>query len=91
MTKKEIIDIVAEKAEISKKAAKAAVDAFIEAIEASLEDGKEAAIAGFGTFKVKTRAARKGVNPQTNAPIEIPETKNPVFKPAKAFKDKVAK
>ena len=91
MTKKEIIDIVAEKAEISKKAAKAAVDAFIESIEASLEDGNEAAIAGFGTFKVKTRAARKGVNPQTNEPIDIPETKNPVFKPAKAFKDKVAK
>lgn len=91
MTKKEIIDIVAEEADITKKAAKAAVDAFIGAIESGLENGEEVSVAGFGTFKVKTRAARTGVNPQTKAPIEIPETKNPVFKPAKALKDKVSK
>lgn len=90
MTKKELIDIVAEEAEITKKAAKVAIDSLLGAIEASLAKGEDVALAGFGTFKVKTRAARNGVNPQTKAPVVIPEAKVPTFKAGKALKDKVA-
>lgn len=90
MTKKELIDIVAEEANITKKDAKVAIDALLGAVEASLAKGEDVALAGFGTFKVKTRAARNGVNPQTKAPVVIPEAKVPSFKPGKALKDKVA-
>lgn len=90
MTKKELIDIVAEDAGITKKDAKAAIDSLLAAVEASLLKGEDVSLAGFGTFKVKTRAARNGVNPQTKAPVVIPEAKVPTFKPGKALKDKVA-
>ncbi len=90
MTKKELIDVVAEDAGISKKDAKAAIEALLGAIEASLVKGEDVSLAGFGTFKVKTRAARNGVNPQTKAPVVIPEAKVPTFKAGKALKETVA-
>ena len=91
MTKKELVDVVAAEAEITKKAAKIAIDSFLAAVEGSLVKGEEVSLAGFGTFKVKTRAERNGVNPQTKAAVVIPATKVPTFKPSKALKDKVAK
>lgn len=90
MTKKELIDIVAADANITKKDAKAAIDALLAAVEDALVKGDDVSFAGFGTFKVKTRAARTGVNPQTKAPVVIPEAKVPTFKPGKALKDKIA-
>ncbi len=90
MTKKELIDIVAADANITKKDAKAAIDALLTAVEDALVKGDDVSFAGFGTFKVKTRAARNGVNPQTKEPVVIPEAKVPTFKPGKALKDKIS-
>ena len=90
MTKKELIDVVAADANITKKDAKAAIEALLTAVEDALAKGEDVSFAGFGTFKVKTRAARNGVNPQTKAPVVIPEAKVPTFKPGKALKDKVS-
>ena len=90
MTKKELIDIVAADANITKKDAKAAIESLLTAVEDALAKGEDVSFAGFGTFKVKTRAARNGVNPQTKAPVVIPEAKVPTFKPGKSLKDKVS-
>lgn len=89
MTKKELIDVVAEGAGINKKEAKAAIDTLLSTIEDTLLKGDDVVLAGFGTFKVKTRAARNGVNPRTKEPVVIPESKVPTFKPGKALKDKI--
>lgn len=90
MTKKELVDIVAAEAEISKKAAKIAIDSLLAAVEDSLVKGEDVSLAGFGVFKVKERAERNGVNPQTKETVVIPASKVPVFKPSKALKEKVA-
>ena len=90
MTKKELIEIVAEGADIPKTKATLAVNALIGAIENALTEGEDVVLAGFGTFKVKTRAERNGVNPQTKETVVIPATKVPTFKPGKALKDKIA-
>ncbi len=91
MTKKELIDIVAEGADIPKTKATLAVNTLISAIENALTAGDDVVLAGFGTFKVKERAERTGVNPQTKEKVTIPASKVPTFKPGKALKDKVAK
>ncbi|WP_144533999.1 HU family DNA-binding protein [Bacillus pumilus] len=67
----------------------AVVEATLDAIESTLKEEGQVKIAGFGTFEVATRAARKGRNPQTGEEIDIPETKAPKFKAAKALKDAV--
>ena len=91
MNKTEIIAAVAEKTGLTKKDAERVVSATIETISASLAQGEKVQIAGFGNFEVKTREARVGRNPRTKETIEIPATKLPVFKAAKALKDAVAK
>lgn len=91
MNKTELAAAVAAKAELSKKDAEAAVSAVIEAITDALADGDKVSLIGFGTFDVKTRAARTGLNPRTKEKIEIPESKAPSFKAGKAFKDAVNK
>lgn len=91
MTKKELIDIVAEGADIPKTKAALAVNTMISAIENAMLAGDDVVLAGFGTFKVKTRAERNGVNPQTKETVVIPETKVPTFKPGKSLKEKIAK
>lgn len=91
MNKTELAAAVAAKAELSKKDAEAAVSAVIEAITDALADGDKVSLIGFGTFDVKTRAARTGLNPRTKEKIEIPESKAPAFKAGKAFKDAVNK
>ena len=62
----------------------------VEAITEELKEGNKVQLIGFGSFEVKTRAARTAFNPQTKKPIELPETKYPVFKASKALKDIVA-
>ena len=77
MNKTELVAAVATKAELSKKDADAAVKAVIDAVTEALKDGEKVALVGFGTFEVKTRAARTGKNPRTGEVINIPEAKVP--------------
>ena len=91
MNKTELIAAVAEKADLSKKDAEAAITAAVHAITAALKDGDKVQLVGFGSFEVKTRAARVGRNPKTGEEIPISEARLPVFKAGKALKDAVAK
>ncbi len=87
MNKTELVEAVAESADISKAAAGRAVDTMINSIIDALAKGDSVAIAGFGTFTVRERAARTGRNPRTGEEIQIKASKNPGFKAGKAFKD----
>ena len=78
MNKSELIDIVAEGADISKAAATRAVDSVIDGITETLVKGDQVTLVGFGTFSVKDRAARMGRNPRTGEPIQIKASKDPV-------------
>ena len=91
MNKNELIAGVAEKAELSKKDAEAAVTAVIDAITESLRKREKVQLVGFGTFDVKDRAARMGRNPLTKELHPIAASKAPVFKAGKALKDTVAR
>ncbi|MBM6681479.1 MAG: HU family DNA-binding protein [Oscillospiraceae bacterium] len=90
MNKTELIAAVAEKADLSKKDAEAAITATVDAITEALTQGEKVQLVGFGSFEVKTRAARVGRNPRTGEEIPISEAKLPVFKAGKALKDAVA-
>ena len=89
MNKTELIDAVAEGADISKAAATRAVDTMLDSISKTLANGDQVTLVGFGTFSVKARAARTGRNPRTGEPIDIPAAKVPGFKAGKALKDAV--
>ena len=89
MNKTELIAAVAEKADLSKKDAEAAITAAVEAITGALIEGEKVQLVGFGSFEVKSRAARTGRNPRTKEVVEIPASKVPVFKAGKALKDAV--
>ncbi len=90
MNKTELINAVADKTQLSKKDAEAAITATVEAIAEALTREEKVQLVVFGSFEVKTRAARVGRNPKTGTEIEIPQTKTPVFKAGKALKDAVA-
>ena len=90
MNKTELIAAVAEKAELSKKDAEAAITAMVEAITEALQKEEKVQLVGFGSFEVKKRSERMGRNPQTKEAIPIPASKAPVFKAGKALKDAVA-
>ncbi|MDD9209443.1 nucleoid-associated protein HU-beta [Aeromonas dhakensis] len=89
MNKSQLIDKIADGADISKAAAGRALDAFIDVVGEALKEGDQVALVGFGTFAVRERAARSGRNPQTGATIEIAAGKVPAFKAGKALKDAV--
>ena len=89
MNKTELVAAVAAKAELSKKDAEAAVNAVFDSVKDALAEGDKVSLIGFGTFSVKTRAARTGHNPRTKETIEIPESKVPAFKAGSALKDAV--
>ncbi|MEE4244242.1 MAG: HU family DNA-binding protein [Kangiellaceae bacterium] len=89
MNKSELIDAIASGADISKAAAGRALDATLDAVTESLRKGEQVALVGFGTFSVKQRAARQGLNPQTKEKIQIPAATVPAFKAGKALKDAV--
>ena len=72
MNKTEFINAVAEKSGLSKVDAKKAVEAFVETVSSELKEGGKVALLGFGSFSVAEKSARKGVNPKTKQPIEIP-------------------
>lgn len=89
MNKTDLIDAIANAAELNKKQAKAALEATLDAITASLKAGDPVQLIGFGTFKVNERKARTGRNPKTGNTIEIPASKAPAFVAGKALKDTV--
>jgi len=89
MTKTELVTLVAEKAGTTKKNADAALTAVIDSITETLAKGEKVQLVGFGTFEVRERAAREGVNPQTREKIKIAATKTPAFKPGRALKEAV--
>ena len=89
MNKTELAAAVAAKTELSKKDAEAAVNAVLASITDALAEGDKVALVGFGTFDVKTRAARTGLNPRTKETIQIPVSKGPSFKAGSALKDAV--
>lgn len=89
MNKGDLVSAMAEVTGMTKKGTAAAVDAFIEVVSETLEKGEDVALVGFGTFKVKERAARKGRNPQTGEEIDIPASNVVSFKVGKTLKDAV--
>ena len=89
MNKSDLINAISEKAEISKTLSTKFLEALIETISDELKNDNKVQLVGFGSFEVKSRAARKGHNPQTNEEIRIPACKAPVFKAGKLLKEKI--
>ena len=89
MNKSELIAKIADKAELTKKDAEKALNAFVESVTDALKADDKVVLVGFGSFETKKRAARKGKNPQTGAIIDIPAAPVPAFKVGKALKDAV--
>jgi DNA-binding protein HU-beta len=89
MNKGQLIDKIAEGADMSKASAGRALEAITSAVTEELAQGNEVALVGFGTFKVSARAARKGRNPQTGAELQIAASNAPAFKAGKSLKDAV--
>lgn len=89
MNKTELIDAVADNAELSKAAAGRALDAVIETVTKALKKGDTVTLVGFGTFSVRKRRARTGRNPRTGEAIKIKASKVPGFKAGKALRDAI--
>ena len=87
MNKNELVREVANKAGITLKDAGVALDSVVAAITEGLKKGEKVQISGFGTFEIKEKPAREGVNPKTGAKIKIAASKVPAFKFGKAYKD----
>jgi DNA-binding protein HU-beta len=89
VNKSDLIEAIAQAADISKAAAERALDGTVEAITTSLQKGDMVTLVGFGTFHVGDRKARSGRNPRTGDTIEIKASKVPKFRAGKALKDAV--
>jgi len=89
MTKKDLVDSIAEKAGMTKKDAGIALNATIETIQEALSKDDSVGLVGFGTFLVRKRAARTGRNPQTGKKMKIAAKKVPVFRPGKGLREAV--
>jgi DNA-binding protein HU-beta len=87
LTKQDLIDVVSEKAGLTKKDTAAVVDTILDSIVDSLKRGEKVSFVGFGTFEAKTRKAREGRNPATGETIQIPARVVPSFKAGRALKD----
>ena len=90
MKRTELIAQVAEKTGLSKKDTESIINAAVDTIASTMAQGDKVQLSGFGIFEVKDRQARVGRNPKTKETIEIPASRQPVFKPSKALKDIVA-
>lgn len=88
-TKADLVLQVAKKVSLTNKAARESVQAVLDYVRDSLKKGEKVVLTGFGTFSVRSRAARKGRNPQTGAEISIPARKTPGFTAGKALKKAV--
>lgn len=89
MQKTDFIKAVAERTEISQKDTKKVIDAALDIISETLGKGERVTLTGFGTFEVRSRQAREGVNPQTRQKISIPATKTPGFSASSTLKESV--
>ncbi|TZF91713.1 MULTISPECIES: HU family DNA-binding protein [Cognatilysobacter] len=89
MNKADFVAAIADAAELSRTEAANAVDAMVSVITKTLKKGETVTLVGFGTFEVRSRAARQGRNPKTGETIKIAASKNPSFKAGKALKDAV--
>jgi DNA-binding protein HU-beta len=89
MTKNQLIEKVAKRAHLTKRAASDAVNSIFNIIGENYERGEKTIITGFGTFLVRSRAPRRGRNPQTGDTIQIPGKKLPSFSAGKTIKRKV--
>ena len=87
MTKAELIERVLTAADLNKKEAEAAVEAFFDSIIQSLRDGEKIELRGFGSFRLRSRGARVGRNPKTGEKVDVPSKKIPYFKPGKELKE----
>ena len=87
MNKADLVSMMAAKSNLTKKDSESALNAFVETVQAALKKGEKIQLVGFGTFEVRQRAARTGINPRTKEEIKIPATKAPVFKAGKALKE----
>ncbi len=87
MTKAELVDGVAKKAGLSKKDAEVIVQTVLESIIESLRGGEKVELRGFGSFRLRDRAARQGRNPKTGEKVFVPAKKVPYFKPGKELKE----
>lgn len=90
ISKKDLVSAVAKKCGMSQAETGSVVDALLDEVTAALAAGKRVRLIGFGTFEIRERAARQGVNPQTGKKMEIPASKSPAFKPGKELKDAVS-
>ena len=90
MNKTDLVASIANKTGLTKKDSEKVIEAFIETVQESLVAGKKISLAGFGTFEVKQKGERMGVNPQTKKPIKIAATRAPAFKISKTLKAMVA-
>jgi len=86
MNKMGLVDAVTDKIGSTKKTAEDAVDMVFDTIMAELAKGEEVAVSGFGSFFIKKRTARLGVNPRTGEKIQVPETVTPKFRAGKTLK-----
>lgn len=91
MTKTELVNLIATKADFTKKDAEKALTAVTSAIVETLASGDDVRLVGFGTFEVRERKAKEGINPRTKEKITIAAKKVPAFKPGKAFKEAIDK
>ena len=89
MNKSELVEAVADHADLTRAAAAKAVDAVLSNVTTALKQGDQVTLVGFGTFEVRSRKARTGRNPQTGEEINIKASKSPTFKAGKALKDAV--
>ena len=91
LNKNELIDLVSEKARISKRDSREAIDCFLELIEEALLEGKEVNLTNFGVFEPKTREGRIGTHPKNHALINIEPSSTVTFRISKSLKEKINK
>ncbi len=91
MNKGQLVESIASKSELTNKQAQAAVNAFIDTVKEALAAGDSVSLIGFGTFLVRERAARTGINPRTKETVQIAASKAPAFKAGASFKDALNK
>lgn len=89
MTKRELINTLARRQRVSKRQAEEWLDTFTDLVVEEVSQGNKVSITGFGVFDLGKRAARRGVDPRTQAEIHIPEMKMPRFRVGKRFKESV--
>ena len=90
MNKGELVDAIAQKADVTKKEADAILTALLDTILETVATGDKVTLVGFGNFEVRDRQAREGRNPKTGEAMQIPATRVPAFSAGKSFKERVA-